>query len=114
VKLLLTALVLAGFALPASAQTVNPTTLAFTASVDHNDALHYVMEVYRNGLLVRTTNLGKPIPTTEERISVALVQDGLAKNAIYTLYVTTVGPGGSARSDVSTQFCWAKFARNCN
>lgn len=88
---------LSAFALPASAQTTNPTQAVFTASADHATVTSYTLEVYDGATLVRSTDLGKPTPVAGD-ISVALSQTGLQPNKTYTFHIVTVGPGGSTRS----------------
>lgn len=107
---------------PAFAQTttvLNPSTVIFTASPDHNATIggtavvsNYVLEVYDGTTLVRSTDLGKPTPNASNDISAPLTNAGLAKNKVYTAFVVAVGPGGSARSATgSSPFAWPDAPR---
>jgi hypothetical protein len=118
-NLFITLFLLAAPAL-ASAQTatvLNPTTLSFDVSLDHHEMVgeiavvtNYVMDIYQGSTLVLTSDLGKPMHVAGV-VTVALSQGSLAKNTVYTLYVTAVGPGGSTRSVVSAPFAWLAAPR---
>lgn len=122
-RTLLVAAVLALVSGTATAQTPvnNPSAVAFTASVDHDVIwtpapgqpgtagpvlTNYLLEIDENGAPVRTTDLGKPTPSSTRQISVPLTQTGLQQNHTYMVVVVAVGPGGNTRSDPAGPFGW--------
>lgn len=108
---------LLAFALPTAAQTVvvNPTTVEFTASADHNalglDGValisRYDMRIYiESGMtLVTTIALGKPTPLAGQiSVTNAAWFSPLQPNTRMVAKVVAVGPTGEAASTASNPF----------
>lgn len=82
---------------PASAQSVvNPTTVTFTASVDHADISSYAIGYFAAGATapVQEVDLGKPTPGTGGVISVGIVVKPLGWVTGYTVRVKAVAGSG--------------------
>ena len=101
----------------AVAQTVNPTTVEFNPSSDHNVTLangmaavtRYDLEFYTPGAAspFQVNSLGKPTPATDGFIRVLLSTVLTAfpsPGIVYESTVSAVGPGGSGRSARSNTF----------
>ena len=101
----------------ASAQTINPTTAEFVASVDHSATLpngtaaltRYDLEFYNAGAAspFQTVSLGKPTPGAGGVIRVLLmsVLSSLpSPGIVYEARIAAVGPGGMNRSTASNTF----------
>ena len=96
----------------ARAQVVNPTTVCFGASADHNAVLadkrpiveRYDLEL-AGGATPTVTALGKPTPDTTGNVcATPAVLPALAIGPTYTATILTVGPGGTTRSEASLPF----------
>jgi len=102
-----------------NAQTLNPTTVQFTASTDHNSTApdgvtplvsSYELEFYQVGAAqpFQTLSLGKPTPDASNTITVnfanllsaALPSPGI----VYDATVSAIGPGGTSASAASNAF----------
>jgi hypothetical protein len=100
----------------ATAQTVNPTKVAFTASPDHSILVNNVavLDSYQfdtmvgtaSGALAFSTNLGKPTPASSgcpanvpAPCIVAPVSNLSAlTNGVYVGVITAIGPGGATKA----------------
>jgi hypothetical protein len=115
--LLLAATLAVSAARDAVAQTVNPTTVEFNPSVDHNVTLangaaavtRYDLEFYNPGAAspFQVNSLGKPNPAADGLIRVLLstVLPSLpSPGIVYESTVSAVGPGGTGRSARSNTF----------
>lgn len=107
------------FAVSAAAQTaVNPVTLVFSPSADH-DAIspldgsvvlvRYEMRVWTEsnptGTPLLVTDLGKPTPVSNTiTITNAVWFSGLTPNTKYIAKVVAIGPSGEGVSDPSNPF----------
>jgi len=111
---------IAGLPQEASAQTVDPTTAEFAASVDHNAILsggtpaltRYDLEFYNVGAAsaFQVASLGKPSPDASGIIRVQLtsVLTSLpSPGIVYEARVAAVGPGGVGRSTPSNTFSFS-------
>lgn len=113
---------MAGLALTSTsvaAQTiVNPTTLEFTPSNDHNTVLNgtaivarYDLGFYLAGAAqpFQVQSLGKPTPETDGmiRMPVSSLSSLPSAGIIYESRVSAVGPGGSATSTASNTFSFS-------
>ena len=104
-----------------SSVAVNPTTVTFTASPDHNAlnldgtpmVTRYDLRVYVPTLLttiVFTQALGKPTPDASNTIQVTLASGlmaALVKNTQYVAEVAAIGPYGEGDSTPSNPFGYA-------
>src|SRR5262245_48514541 len=104
---LLLALGMACLASSAQAQIINPTTLVFTASTDHDNAAvldHYdvtTLNMTSGGALVFTQAIGKPTYDAARDVIEPLSTlpiGQLSQLTLYSIIVTAVGPAGSAAS----------------
>ncbi len=106
--LLMTVVVLVANA--AQVVVVNPKVAMFTASPQHAQVINYVMEVSTQvnpSVVVRTTDLGKPTPNSQNDVTVTLSRTGLVNNTNYVYNIVTNSPGGSTRSvSPSNPFVW--------
>ncbi len=105
-----------GTCAPAMAQTaINPTTVQFTASADHNTMLgdapiltRYELRIFLSGATqpFTTQDLGKPVPDGSNTITVVNQSwfAVLAMNTTYTAKVAAIGPAGEGVSDASNPF----------
>lgn len=99
-----TAVVAVGFPATASAvqaPTVNPSLAVFDVPSDHATTTNYVLEVYRqsDGVLARTpTDLGKPTPNAQNKLTGPLVRQGLSNNVVYVFRIVQNNAIGSTRS----------------
>src|SRR3954464_15681984 len=114
----ITMVICALIALPASAQAVvNPTTVEFNPSVDHNITLSdgsAAVQSYKLGLYLigaaapfQEFSMGKPAPDPDGviRANLATLFIPLPTPGIdYTLDIAAVGPGGVGRSTPSGVF----------
>ena len=111
-------------ALPSTggAQVVNPTSLEFAPSVDHNATAsdgtpivsRYDLGFYLQGAgsPFQTSSLGKPAPAGDGLVHVNLSTVTLpSPGIVYESRVTAVGPGGSTASTVSNTFM---FSGSCS
>jgi hypothetical protein len=101
----------AGGARGAIAQTVNPTTVEFNPSADHNTSAvtRYDLEFYTPGAAspFQVNSLGKPNPAGDGFIRVLLSTVLTAfpsPGIVYESTVSAVGPGGTGRSARSNTF----------
>ncbi len=118
IVLILGALLLAS---PAQAQTppvVNPTTIEFDPSANHNDVVlgtttpmvtKYVLRLYLEGAsqpISGDTDLGKPTPGQNGKITLTNRQwfIAAAMNLRHVAKVAAVGPNGEGVSDASNPF----------
>ena len=117
VFLLLVATLAVTAARDAVAQTVNPTTVEFNPSPDHNVTLatgvaavtRYDLEFYTPGAAspFQVNSLGKPNPAGDGFIRVllsTLVTSLPSPGIVYESTVSAVGPGGTGRSARSNTF----------
>ncbi len=107
---------LCAFSTLASAQAVtcsgtpalNPTSVTFTASPDHNatDPLtgtviltKYAARIFANGATAQTgstLDFGKPTPNASNQIAAAnVIPQSLTKGTLFCLVLDAVGPGGT-------------------
>ena len=100
---------------------VNPTTVQFTPSADHNATnldgtpvvARYDLRIYVPTILttiVFTQSLGKPTPGTDGTIQAPLgtgIVAALVANTTYEARVVAVGPYGEGASDLSNPFGYA-------
>lgn len=113
-------------AAPAQAQTVNPTTVEFDPSADHdavsadNQAVvqRYDLLIYLAGASapVSTASLGKPSAEADGKIRVSLTSVLIGwplTDGTYEARVAAVGPGGSSASDPSNSFTLTQAAASC-
>lgn len=110
----------------ASAQTVNPTTLEFTASPDHNAVStsgtpllsRYDLQYFLPGASqpYQTQSLGKPTPggAGDIRIPVSSLSSVPSQGIVTEARVVSVGPFGQAPSDPSNQFMFADEVPPCS
>jgi all-beta uncharacterized protein len=102
----------------ASAQTVDPRYLQFTASADHYAVANgqpvvagYQMAWYQNGAAApfQVNELGKPVPDANGTVIVDLATLGSTPTAgiIYEARVAAVGPTGTGVSGDSNQFTFS-------
>lgn len=111
-RTLLTLVVFTLFTVSASAQTLNPTRVEFTASPDHAVTLgsqpvvtKYELLTVRQsdtGTILSVTDIGKPTPVANV-INVP-VPGSLPNNTLLQIAVRTVGPGGATTSVLSDPF----------
>ena len=107
-------------ALPSTggAQVVNPTSLEFAPSVDHNATAsdgtpivsRYDLGFYLQGAgsPFQTSSLGKPAPAGDGLVHVNLSTVTLpSPGIVYESRVVAVGPGGSGTSTASNTFMFA-------
>lgn len=97
-----------------SAQTVNPRSVAFTASPDHATNIggvdiltSYQLDVMvsnSTGALAFTKGLGKPTPDATNTITVTVPEFVTQARNTYVAIVSAVGPGGSTKSVPSDPF----------
>lgn len=91
-----------------SAQTINPKTITFTASTDHNVVVgttpivdHYDFTVVSTSgpvTTVFTKGLGKPTPNAQNDITASLAAEfaAITSNGVFSGQVTAVGSGGTS------------------
>jgi hypothetical protein len=104
-------------ALPATAQTpavINPNTVSFTPSADHDALLEGVPMVTRydlqislevSGTVLTTTDIGKPTPVNNLiSITNPIWFAPLTPRTRYVAHVIAVGPTGAGVSDPSGPF----------
>lgn len=114
VAVAVTALVLVlGLASYAGAQVINPTTVEFDVSADHNVTVlgqpavaSYELRIYAVGAQapVTTVDLGKPTPTgIRARVTNPAIFTPLDKGE-YIARVVAIGPGGDGVSDPTVPF----------
>ena len=104
---------------------VNPTTLQFTASPDHNTVTNgtpvvsgYTLSFYDVGstTALASYNLGKPTPDASNVITINLtsvVTTWPPSGVTYEARVVAVGPGGSAPSTPSNSFTTSGGTTDC-
>ena len=112
---LLVLAVLALVAVSAPAQIViNPSTIDFLASADHNTIFEgqavltsYRLELFLQGATTpaKTIDLGKPTPGTGGLVTITNPSHFvMAVDGAYTGQIVAVGPGGEGRSEMSNIF----------
>lgn len=115
VLFLVTLLVFVLCATPLQAQILNPSSVVFKASVDHNAVdlgapklTNYEVEFYLAGATapIQHPSIGKPTPDAAGEITVnlATVARPILLAGSYTVKVVSIGPGGAAATPGSDPF----------
>lgn len=104
-----------GRAEPQVTPIVNPTTVAFVASIDHASVSTYAVELNRAGAVVKTVDLGKQTPDAANTITtpLAALLAGVTpctgpSDGCYTVTVTATNGFGVGRSAASSPFSSGK------